>query len=197
MTKKKLIVLTSGDGSNLQAIINQIENDQINGSIEAVLSNKDSFSLVRAKKHQIPAIYLSHKNYASREIYDQALIDKISPFNPDLIILAGFMRILTPLFIQAFKNKIINVHPSLLPKYKGLNTHKQALENNDQEHGTSIHLVNEELDAGMVIAQAKLAVKPNDTVSSLEQRIKVLEYQLYPEVIRKLCNGELNIQDQK
>ncbi|MCF6774981.1 phosphoribosylglycinamide formyltransferase [Thiotrichales bacterium 19X7-9] len=193
MTKKKLIVLTSGNGSNLQAIINQIEQGIISANIQAVISNKDSYSLTRAKNHQIAAIYLSHKDYSTRENYDQALIKAILPYKPDFIILAGFMRILTPHFIQAFKNKIINIHPSLLPKYKGLHTHKQALENKDKEHGTSVHIVTEALDAGTVIAQAKLAINKDDTITSLESRIKELEYQLYPEVIRRLCNDELVI----
>lgn len=187
MTKKKLVVLTSGNGSNLQAIIDQIELGGINATIEAVISNEQSYSLLRAKNHNIDAIYLSHKIYETREAYDQALLEAITPYNPDWIILAGFMRILTPSFINTFPNQIINIHPSLLPKYKGLDTHKKALLNGDLEHGCSIHYVTEELDAGEIIAQSKLTIHPTDTEASLAKRVQSLEHKLYPMVIGDLC----------
>ncbi|MCF6767559.1 phosphoribosylglycinamide formyltransferase [Thiotrichales bacterium 19S11-10] len=195
MTKKNLVILTSGNGSNLQAILDKIDAGNISGEVNAVISNKNSHSLVRAKNHQIPAYFLPHTKFNSRETYDQALVDIITPYQPDFIILAGFMRILTPTFIHSFKDKIINIHPSLLPKYKGLHTHKQALENNDKEHGTTVHVVNEALDSGAIIDQAKFDIEPSDTIEALETKIKVLEHQLYPRVIQKLCSEDILIRD--
>lgn len=184
--KKKLIILSSGNGSNLQAIINNIENGKINAEIVAVISNNDSYSLTRAKNHNLNAIFLSHKDYATRENFDRALSEIILPLKPDYIILSGFMRILSPFFIQQFEHKIINIHPSLLPKYKGLNTHQKALDNHDKEHGVTVHFVTEKLDDGEIIAQSKCQIEKNDTVKSLEDKIKKLEYQLYSEVIKNL-----------
>ena len=143
----KIIVLISGNGSNLQAIIDACKSGIINGSVVGVISNRDdAFGLERAKKDNIPSKVINHNNYNTRIDFDQKLVSTIKKFQPDLVVLAGFMRILSPIMTSAFKDKMINIHPSLLPKYPGLNTHEQVIANNDAEHGVTIHSVSEELD---------------------------------------------------
>jgi len=177
----KLVVLISGNGSNLQAIIDA---EKLNAMIAAVISDKeDAFGLQRAAKANIPTHVIKN--------IDQALEDLLEQYSPDLIILAGFMRILDAGLVKKFKDRIINIHPSLLPKYKGLNTHQKVLEAGDQEHGTSIHFVTEDLDAGPIIAQSKLNVFEHETVEDLRTRVQALEYQLYPEVIQWFVEGKI------
>lgn len=181
----KLVVLSSGYGSNLQAIIDQLHNE---GGIEisAIISDKVSESITRALNHNIPCLYLPKQKQQTREEYDQLLSELLAPFSPDLIILAGFMRILSPAFIQKFPQQIINIHPSLLPKHKGLNTHQRVIDAKDKTHGTTIHYVNEHLDGGKIIAQKRIDVLPFDTAETLEQAIKSLEHVFYPATIHKL-----------
>jgi len=191
----KLVVLISGSGSNLQAFIDQIAAGQLAAEICLVVSNKaDAFGLQRASDAGIETAVIAHTDFASREAFDQALMEKIKPYSPDIIILAGFMRILTAEFIHAFADKILNIHPSLLPKYKGLNTHQRAIEANDQFHGASVHLVTPELDDGPVIIQGQMPINDSDTAESLQQRIHKIEHQIYPLAVNWLASGKLSIQ---
>ncbi|CCQ12299.1 Phosphoribosylglycinamide formyltransferase [Pseudoalteromonas luteoviolacea B = ATCC 29581] len=191
----RIVVLISGSGSNLQAIIDACQNGQINGSIAAVISNKaDAYGLTRATQANIPTQVLSHKEFASREDYDGALSQLIDKFCPDLVVLAGFMRILTPSLVQKFKGKMLNIHPSLLPKYQGLNTHQRAIDANDSEHGVSVHFVTEELDGGPVVLQAKVPVDATDTAQTLAQKVHEQEHIIYPLVVKWFSERRLTME---
>jgi phosphoribosylglycinamide formyltransferase-1 len=195
---KRIVVLISGSGSNLQALIDATELGGINGEIVAVISNKpDVYGLTRAENAKIPALTVDHRKFDGREAFEAELTKQINQYNPDLIILAGFMRILNSEFVQPYEGKMLNIHPSLLPKYKGLHTHRRALENGDKEHGVSVHFVTSELDGGPVIAQRTVKVEDRDTEQSLQQKVQQQEHQLYPEVVAKFCNGRLKYQDGK
>jgi phosphoribosylglycinamide formyltransferase-1 len=190
----RLVVLISGNGSNLQAIIDNIAHKGLPAQIVAVISNKaEAFGLERAKKAGIEQHVLSPKEYADREQYDHALKELIDEYQPDLIILAGFMRILSNDFVNHYLHKMMNIHPSLLPKYKGLNTHQRAIDAGDKEHGCSVHFVTPELDDGPVILQATVIVKNNDTAETLAKRVHEQEHRIYPEAIRMFAENKLNI----
>lgn len=190
----RAVVLISGGGSNLQSIIDQSKN--INLSIEAVISNNaNAYGLTRAKKVNIPTHVLEHADFATREEYDSALSKLIDQHNPELIILAGFMRILTTEFTEKYLGKILNIHPSLLPKFRGLDTHQRAIEAGEKEHGASIHFVTQELDGGPIIAQKKVEVFSNDDAKSLASRVLVEEHKLYPQVIAWFTSGRLKLKD--
>ncbi|MBL7002963.1 MAG: phosphoribosylglycinamide formyltransferase [Gammaproteobacteria bacterium] len=194
MSSYSLVVLISGNGSNLQAIIDQIERGYLNAKIECVISNKKgAYGLERAQKHNIPTAELEHQAFSSREAYDHELIKLIKPHQPDCIVLAGFMRILTASFFNAFEHKIINIHPSLLPKYQGLRTHQRALENKDADHGISVHIATEELDSGPVIAQADFPIEAKDTIEDLQKKCHQLEHILYPLVLKWLIEKKVEI----
>ncbi len=183
----KIVVLISGNGSNLQAIIDAIESKQINVVIKAVISNKkNAYGLTRAKNVSIATEVIEHKDYSQRIDFDKKLIEVIDSYQADLIVLAGFMRILTDDFVQNYPNKIINIHPSLLPKYKGLHTHKRALEAGDQEHGLTIHFVCPELDSGPIIKQVKIPILAGDNEETLAARLLIEEHKAYPEVLQQL-----------
>ncbi|HAT2909110.1 TPA: phosphoribosylglycinamide formyltransferase, partial [Serratia marcescens] len=153
---KKIVVLVSGQGSNLQALIDACQQDRIAAEIVAVFSNKaQAYGLQRAEAADIATQALDAKAYADRTAFDAALADAIDQYQPDLVVLAGYMRILSPQFVQRYAGRMLNIHPSLLPKYPGLHTHRQAIDNGDSEHGTSVHFVTEQLDGGPVILQAK------------------------------------------
>jgi phosphoribosylglycinamide formyltransferase-1 len=191
----KIVVLISGGGTNLQAIIDACTHDKYSGEVVAVISNKaDAFGLIRAQNANITNLSLSHKDFISREAYDQALIAKIDTFNADLIVLAGFMRILTPRFVQHFQGKLLNIHPSLLPKYQGLNTHQRAIDAGDNVHGVSVHFVTEELDGGPVILQAKVPVFPEDNSDDLSARVHEQEHRIYPLVVKWFTEDRLSMQ---
>jgi phosphoribosylglycinamide formyltransferase-1 len=182
--KFPIVVLISGNGSNLQAIIDAIDNKLWPIEIKAVISNKaDAYGLQRAQTANIPTAVISHKDYDSRENFDHALQQMIDQYQPKLVVLAGFMRILTPGFVQHYAGKMINIHPSLLPKFKGLETHQRALETQEKIHGCTVHYVTEELDSGNIIAQMECEITPADTVESLQEKVHALEHQLLPEVI--------------
>jgi phosphoribosylglycinamide formyltransferase-1 len=190
--KKRIVVLISGSGSNLQAIIDASQSADYPGKVVAVIANKaDAYGLERAQKHQIPAICLAHTAFDSRETYDQALIEQINQFSPDVVVLAGFMRILTPTFVQTFSGKLLNIHPSLLPKYQGLHTHQRAIDAGDKEHGVSVHFVTEELDGGPVILQAKVPIFEGDTAEDLAERVHEQEHRIYPLVVKWFCQQRL------
>lgn len=194
-TPLRLAVLISGNGSNLQAIIDAIEAGRLNAEIKAVISNdKSAYGLVRATRHGLHTWVLDHRDFADRERFDHALLHYLETVNPDFIVLAGFMRILGPEFIEAFRDRILNIHPSLLPAYKGLNTHQRVLDNNESEHGISVHLVTAELDDGPVIAQASFAIEAGDRAEDLQQRGHRLEHEMYPQVLRWLADRDLTIE---
>jgi phosphoribosylglycinamide formyltransferase-1 len=189
-----LVVLISGNGSNLQAIIDAIRDEGLNAEVRAVISNNpDAYGLTRAREADIPAMVLDHRNYKSREAYDQELQALIDRYQPQLVVLAGFMRILTADFVKHYDGRMLNIHPSLLPKYQGLNTHQRVLEAGDNIHGVSIHFVTPELDGGPVILQAEVPVHPGDTAEDLAQRIHQQEHVIYPLVIRWFAEGRLRL----
>ena len=188
----KLVVLLSGKGSNLQAIIDQIDAGKLNAEISAVISNRaDAYGLKRAENIGIDNIVLDHSHFLDRESFDQSLAQIINSYSPDLVVLAGFMRILSDSFVEQFEGKLMNIHPSLLPKYKGLNTHKRALENGDKEHGASVHFVIPELDSGAVIVQGIVSVKDDDTEATLANRVHQIEHLIYPKAINYLAEKNL------
>lgn len=192
----RLVVLISGRGSNLGALIEACNNGHIPARIVGVISNRpDAGGLAYAEQHAIPARVLNHRDYPSREAFDADLAEAIEAFQPDLVILAGFMRILTPGFVERFTGRLLNIHPSLLPKYRGLDTHARALADREEEHGASVHFVTPELDGGPVIMQARVPVLPDDTPESLATRVQRAEHRLYPEVVRRLCSGEIQWRD--
>ncbi|MBU2881640.1 phosphoribosylglycinamide formyltransferase [Psychrosphaera sp. B3R10] len=189
-----IVVLISGSGSNLQAIIDACLQNKIDGHINAVISNKaDAYGLVRAAQTNINTHVVSHKDFESRELYDQALVEVIDQYQPQVVVLAGFMRILTANFVEHYKGKLINIHPSLLPKYQGLNTHQRAIDAGDEEHGCSVHFVTEELDGGPVILQAKVPVFSDDDADDLAQRVHVQEHLIYPMVVKWMCEDRLKM----
>ncbi|MDT8281824.1 MAG: phosphoribosylglycinamide formyltransferase [Gammaproteobacteria bacterium] len=192
MSKASLVVLISGSGSNLQAIIDSINNHRLDAEIKAVISNQSNAKgLQRASKENIPTYVIDHKQFAHRESFDQAMIDIIDPLHPQLIVLAGFMRILSKSFITHYHHQLINIHPSLLPRYKGLNTHRQAIDNHDVKHGASVHYVSDELDSGPVIIQAEIPVLETDNAETLAARVLREEHQIYPLAIQMHIDGRL------
>ena len=197
MTNFSFAVLISGNGSNLQAMIDAIEGNQIYGKICCVLSNKeDANGLQRAQEVKIPTEVVSNKDFETREDFDTEMVRVLSIYNPDLVVLAGFMRILSPVFINAFPGKILNIHPSLLPKYPGLNTHERVLESSDNIHGITVHFVDESLDGGPICAQSSLEITTR-SVKQLEQQIHKLEHELYPKVVSWFGEGLLRLTEGK
>ncbi|MBU0902716.1 MAG: phosphoribosylglycinamide formyltransferase [Gammaproteobacteria bacterium] len=194
-----VVVLISGSGSNLQALIDSIQADadaskRSPARISAVVCNRaDAYGLQRAQAAGIATVVLDHKQFEGREAFDAALVEAIDGYDPQLVVLAGFMRILTPTFVRHYAGRLLNIHPSLLPKYKGLHTHQRALEAGDSEHGCSVHFVSEELDGGPLVVQAVVAVKPDDTQSSLAQRVHQQEHVIYPMAVRWFAEGRLHL----
>ncbi|MBN3136515.1 MULTISPECIES: phosphoribosylglycinamide formyltransferase [Pectobacterium] len=189
---KNIVVLISGHGSNLQALIDACKNGRLKGKIVAVFSNNaEAYGLERAQNADIPTCVLNPEDFADRAAFDAALANEIEQYEPALVVLAGYMRILSPEFVAQFAGKMLNIHPSLLPKYPGLHTHRKALENGDREHGTSVHFVTDELDGGPLILQAKVPVFSDDTEESLSERVKTHEHTIYPMVINWFLNGRL------
>ncbi|MCY4044531.1 MAG: phosphoribosylglycinamide formyltransferase [Cellvibrionales bacterium] len=190
--KKKLVILISGSGSNLQSFIDQCASGDLDAEIVCVISNKaNAYGLERAQAAGIPTVTLSHNDFASREAYDSALAKQIEPYQPDLIVLAGFMRILTPAFVQQYLGRLINIHPSLLPKYPGLNTHQRAIDAGEKEAGATVHFVTEELDGGPIIAQASVPILEGDTAQTLAKRILVEEHKVFPLAVNWFLEGKL------
>lgn len=192
---RRVVVLISGSGSNLQALIDTAQSKEgLGGEIVAVISdNAEAFGLERARQAGIPALTLSAKDYPNRESYDAQLARLVEEQQPDLVVLAGFMRILSPAFVLKFNGKLLNIHPSLLPKYKGLHTHRRALEAGDEEHGLSIHFVTEELDGGPLVLQAKVSVTVDDDETSLAKKVQLQEHLLYPIAVRWFLQGRLQL----
>lgn len=193
-TLPKILVLASGSGTNFQALMDASRERDFPGQVVALGCNQPkAYVLKRAAQANVDTFTVNHKEFGSREEFDAALMAHILRHNPDLIVLAGFMRVLTPDFVRAFRGKLLNVHPSLLPKYTGLNTHQRALEAGDRTHGVSIHFVTEDLDGGPVIAQAEVAVAPEDSSETLAGKVQKKEHLLYPIVVRWFCEGRIQL----
>ncbi len=193
---RRIVVLISGNGSNLQAIIDACKLKKINATVAAVFSNKtDAFGLERARAAEIPAHALTASQFADRAAFDRELMLEIDAYAPDLVVLAGYMRILSPEFVGHYAGRLINIHPSLLPKYPGLNTHSQVLENGDEVHGTSVHFVTEELDGGPVILQAKVPVFEGDDEEDITARVQNQEHAIYPLVVSWFVEGRLEMRE--
>jgi len=187
-------VLVSGNGTNLQSLIDAVEAKKLDAKIELVLSNKASaYGLVRARNHGIPTEVLEHKEFSSREAYDQAVVDLLRRRGVELVVLAGFMRLLSPLFVRAYSNHIMNIHPALLPSFPGLHVQKKALEHGVRFSGCTVHFVNEECDEGPIIIQAVVPVFPDDTEETLAARILRQEHRIYPRAIQLYAEGRLHI----
>jgi phosphoribosylglycinamide formyltransferase 1 len=190
----RILVLASGAGTNLQALIDASQERDFPGKIVAVGCNRpNAFALERAAQANIEHFTVDHTRYDTREEFDGMLMAEIRRRNPDLILLAGFMRILTTDFVRALRGTLLNVHPSLLPRYTGLNTHQRALDAGDTVHGTSIHFVTEQLDGGPVIAQAQVQIAWDDTAETLAEKVQAKEHLLYPIVVKWFCEGRIQL----
>ena len=184
----KIAVLVSGSGSNLQALIDA----NLSGQIVGVISNKpEAYALARAQKAGITTAVIEHKQYPNREAFDDVMHQQLLDWDVDLVVLAGFMRILSAKFVQAWEGKMVNIHPSLLPHYKGMHTHQRVLNTGDVFHGCTVHYVTAELDAGQALAQGVLKVNVHDNASSLASRVHVLEHVIYPQVVEWICTGAI------
>ncbi len=194
----RLVVLISGNGSNLQAIIDAIQQGNLSARICAVISNKPgAYGLQRAKAANIPVHVIDHTHYPNRESFDLALQQEIDAYQPDLVVLAGFMRILTTGFVTHYLGRMINIHPSLLPDYQGLNTHQRALDDQRKIHGVSVHFVTPELDGGPVFLQSQVAVKPDDNADTLAKRVLEQEHIIYPLAIKWIAEKRIQYQNDR
>jgi phosphoribosylglycinamide formyltransferase-1 len=181
-------VLISGNGSNLQAILDAAKRSDYPAEIALVISNKpDAYGLTRAEKAGIPTATIRHSDYPNRESFDRAMDTALRAANIELVVMAGFMRILSDWFVNGWQHKLINIHPSLLPAYKGINTHQRVLDAGEKKHGCTVHWVIPELDAGEIISQSSLDIHPDDTAETLQERVHALEHQLYPEALKKVA----------
>jgi phosphoribosylglycinamide formyltransferase-1 len=200
MEKKMLSlgVLVSGSGSNLQSIIDSIERGILDASIEIVISNNpDAFALERAKKHRLETIVIEHAEFQAREDFDRKMIDVITSHSVDLVIMAGFMRILSPLFLKSFPMKIINIHPALLPSFQGLHAQKRAFDYGVKFSGCTVHFADEGVDTGPIIIQSVVPVYDDDTEESLQERILKEEHRIYPQAIQLIAEGKVEIAGRK
>ena len=191
-------VLASGRGTNLQAIIEAVEEGRIEGEISIVVSdNPDAYALKRAKQHNIETQYIDFRSFKNREDYDKKVVECLKEKKIDLVVLAGYMRILTPYFINAYKNKIINIHPALLPSFPGLHAQRQAVEYGVKVSGCTVHFVDEGVDSGPIILQQAVVVKDDDSEESLAERILREEHRIYPQAIQLFSQGRLIIKGRK
>jgi phosphoribosylglycinamide formyltransferase-1 len=203
MPQLKIGVLISGSGTNLQSIIDNIESGNINGKIEAVISNrKDAYGLERARKHNIDAVFVSQKDYPDIESYNEAIIDELQKRSVELVILAGYIKILSSKFIETYSNRIINIHPALIPSFcgkgfYGLKVHEAAIDYGVKVSGATVHFVNEEADAGPIILQETVPVEYKDTPETLQQRILKVEHKLLPLAVKYYCEGRLEVTGRK
>jgi len=191
-------ILISGSGTNLQAFIDAVAAGDLDLDLCVVFSNRpDAFGLERAEKAGIPTACIRHGDYPDRESFDRAVIEELDRLKPDLLVLAGFMRILSPMFVDHYEGRILNIHPALLPKYPGLNTHQRALDAGDEWHGSTVHFVTEELDGGPRIMQGRLRVDPEETAGELQTRVQAIEHQIYPEAAGLVGSGRVVFKDGK
>lgn len=196
--KLPIVILISGRGTNMHAIAQQAASGAVPVEIRAVISDKaEAAGLATAAAMNIPTRSLSARDFPDRASYDQALAALVASFEPQLVVLAGFMRILSPGFIAAFADRILNIHPSLLPLYRGLHTHRRALEAGDALHGCSVHFVTEELDGGPLVIQAQVKVRPDDSESTLSARVQQQEYRIYSQAIDWFARGRLQLREQR
>lgn len=191
---KNIVILISGRGSNMQAIVRAARNEQWPCRIAAVISNRaDAEGLAFAAEHGIPTAVVPSKEYPTRDAFDAALRTAIDRYEPDLVVLAGFMRILTPPFVEHYAGRMLNIHPSLLPSFPGLATHSQALAAGVKVHGATVHFVTAELDHGPIVEQAAVPVLPGDTETTLADRVLAQEHVIYPRAVRCFVEGKLSI----
>ncbi len=194
----KVVVLISGSGSNLQTLIDQRASGELPIEIAAVISNRpDAQGLVRASKADIPTLALDHKGFTTREAFDAALMNAIDAYTPGLVVLAGFMRILTPEFTQHYLGRMLNIHPSLLPKYQGLHTHQRAIDAGESHHGVTVHFVTAELDGGPAVVQAQVPILANDDAGLLAKRVQRQEHIIYPLAVKWFAQGKLIMRNGK
>lgn len=192
----KTAILISGSGSNLQSFIDRAAARSIDLDLAVVFSNKpDAYGLTRARNAGIATACIEHGKFATREEFDRAVAGKLDEFHPELLVLAGFMRILSPWFVNHYEGRVINIHPALLPAYPGLNTHQRVLDAGDAWHGSTVHFVTEELDGGPRILQGKLAVDPNEAADELCARVQAVEHQIYPEAANWFGQGRLEFEN--
>jgi len=190
----KVVILISGSGSNMVAIADAVRKGDIDADIAAVICNRpEAAGIQKAKDRDIETEIINHQDFASREDFDAALMQAIDAYQPDLVVLAGFMRILTPAFVIRYHGRMLNIHPSLLPKYQGLNTHQRALDAGDLQHGVTVHFVTEELDGGPNVIQAVVPVFDGDDAVSLQQRVHTQEHIIYPIAVKWFVNGRLTM----
>jgi phosphoribosylglycinamide formyltransferase-1 len=191
-------VLISGSGTNLQAIIDAIEAKRLDAKIQVVLSNRaDAYGLVRAKNHGLATEVLDHKSFSSREAFDQTVVDILRARQVELAVLAGFMRLLSPVLVRAYSNRIMNIHPALLPSFPGLHVQRRAIEHGVRFSGCTVHFVNEQCDEGPIIVQAVVPVFPDDTEESLSARILKQEHHIYPQAIQFYSEGRLRVEGRR
>ena len=191
-----IAVLISGSGSNLQAFIDDAASGKLSAGIKLVVSNRaDAFGLQRAADAGIATAVVDHKAYENREDFDRALLDALAPYSVDLVILAGFMRILTPVFISTYSGRLLNIHPSLLPKYTGLHTHQRAIDAGDEWSGATVHFVTEELDGGPPIVQARVPILSGDDADTLAARVLETEHRIYPLAAQWFTEGRLSLDE--
>lgn len=194
----RLVVLISGSGSNLQALIDAKARGDLPVDIAAVVSNRPMVQgLTRAQNAGIPTLIIDHKEFSSREAFDQELISLIDAYEPDLVVLAGFMRILTPQFTEHYLGRMLNIHPSLLPKYQGLNTHQRAIDAGDSRHGVTVHFVTAELDGGPACIQASVPILENDDAGLLAKRVQKQEHIIYPLAVKWFAERRLVMKEGK
>jgi len=190
----RIVILISGSGSNMVAIADAVKNENMEAEVAAVICNRpEAAGLQKARDRDLPVVVLDHKAFTSREDFDRALMAQIDEFAPDLVVLAGFMRILTEDFVAHYHGRMLNIHPSLLPKYQGLNTHQRALDDGESEHGVTVHFVTEELDGGPNVIQAVIAVNDDDDANSLQQRVQLQEHVIYPIAVKWFVEGRLSM----
>ncbi|MGL4231068.1 MAG: phosphoribosylglycinamide formyltransferase [Casimicrobium sp.] len=193
-SRKRIAVLISGRGSNLSALLR----NELAGDVVIVGSNKtEARGLELARDAGVEVFALNHKSFVSREAFDAALVAKLNEYRVDLVVLAGFMRILTPMFVDAFAGRLINIHPSLLPSFPGLDTHERALASGAKLHGCTVHFVTNELDVGPIIAQAAVQVDDDDTADTLAEKVLVQEHQVLPHAVKLFCQGRLRVEGQR
>jgi phosphoribosylglycinamide formyltransferase-1 len=203
MPQTKIGVLVSGSGSNLQSIIDNINKGNINGKIVVVISNnKEAYGLERARKTNIPAVYINHKDYEDYEKFNDAIIEELEKYHVELVVLAGYLKILSKKFIEKFSNKIINVHPSLIPSfcgkgYYGIKVHQAAIDYGVKISGATVHFVDEGADTGPIIIQEAVRVSPQDTAETLQQKILKIEHEILPLAIKYYCEGKIEIEGRK
>ena len=191
-----MAILISGSGTNLQAFIDAVDRGDLDLDLTVVFSNNpEAFGLQRAERAGIPTSCIQHSDYPDRESFDQAVIAELDRFEPDVLILAGFMRILSKKFVSHYAGKMLNIHPALLPLYPGLNTHQRVLDAGDEWHGSTVHFVTDELDAGPRILQGRLAIIPGETAEELEKRVQAVEHEIYPQAASLVGSGKVKFKN--